>query len=97
MKTPAIDIIRTVFNSGIYPELERISGGNRDECSAKLEPLDKLLDSLPLEKEIRSKIMDMGADLFLGGEEFGFRRGFRVGAQLMRECVEEPEPMKSGT
>ena len=96
MKTPAIDMIRTVFNSGIYPELERIAGENRDECSAELAPLDKLLDSLPLDKKAKAEVLDMGAALFLGDEEFSFRRGFRVGAQLMRECFGDPEPMKSG-
>lgn len=91
MKTPVIDSIRMASNDGIYPELESIAGGPRDKCGETLAPLEKLLDSLPLDTGTTNKILDLGADLFSVGAESGFRRGFRVGAQLMVESLEAPE------
>ena len=64
MKTPVIDSIRMASNDGIYPELEKIARRNRDECGAALEPLEKTLDSLPLDEAAVVEIMDLGADLF---------------------------------
>lgn len=96
MKTPVIDSIRMASNDGIYPELEKIARRNRDECGAALEPLEKTLDSLPLDEAAVVEIMDLGADLFSEGAEAGFRRGFRVEARLMLESLEAPEAPERG-
>lgn len=87
MKTPVIDSIRMASNDGIYPGLEQIAGKNRDECGEKLEQMEKLLDSLLLNERTAVEILDQGADLFAEGAESGFRRGFRIGARLMVECL----------
>lgn len=86
MKMPVIDSIRMASNDGIYPELEKIAGTGRDICGEKLESLEKLLDSMPLNERAAIEILDHGADLFAEGAESGFRRGFRVGTHLMMEC-----------
>ena len=86
MKTPVINSLCMAANEEIFTELEDVVGRNHDECEKMMDPLDKLLDSLPLDKKTKSEIFDMGASLFWAGEEYGFRRGFRGGAQLMREC-----------
>lgn len=96
MKTPVIDSIRMASNDGIYPELDSIAGGNRNKCGEALEPLEKLLDSLPLDTGTINKILDLGADLFSAGAESGFRRGFRIGARLMTECLANPEAPEMG-
>lgn len=96
MKTPVIDGIRMAANDGVYPELERIAGRNGYELSTELECLEKLLDPLPLGKGTKIKILDLGTDLFFAGAESGFRRGCRVGAQLMAELQGAPEAPETG-
>lgn len=58
--------------------------------------LEKLLASLPLGKRTENKILDLGTDLFSLGAEVGFRRGCRVGAQLMAEIQGAPEAPETG-
>lgn len=96
MKTPVIDSLCMAANDGVYLELERIAGRNRDEYSAELEQLEKLLAPLPLGQRTKEKILDLGTDLFAVGAEVGFRRGCRVGAQLMAELQGVPEAPETG-
>lgn len=96
MKTPVIDSLCMAANDGLYPELEKIVGRNRDELSTELERLEKLLAPLPLGQRTKGKILDLGTDLFAVGAEAGFRRGCRVGAQLMAELQGAPEAPETG-
>lgn len=96
MKTPVIDGLYMAANDGVYPELERIAGRNGYELSTELEELEKLLAPLPLGQRTKGKILDLGTDLFAVGAEAGFRRGCRVGAQLIAELQGAPEAPETG-
>lgn len=90
MKTTVIDALEAItilHNAGSTPELAAISG---DDPTASCEPLDKLeqlLESLSMGDETAGTIMDIGSGIFSQGEEYGFRRGFRVATRLMMESL----------
>lgn len=94
MKTPIIDslgVITILHNAGSTPELAAISGDDPAASGEALDALEQMLESLTADEETFGQIMDMGSGLFARGEEYGFRRGFRVAVRLMAESLLAPE------
>lgn len=99
MKTPVIDSLEhiSVFgNAGSTSEIVEIAGDIQDSGPSGLDALDDLLDSLPLEDRTANEIRDLASNIFSGGAESGFRRGFRVGVRLMVESLGVPEAPETG-
>ena len=94
MKTPFIDSLYGITlsgNSGSTPELVAISGEDLAISNRALGALEDMLTSLTMDDEVFGSIMDMGSAIFARGEEYGFRRGFRVAVRLMAESLLAPE------
>lgn len=94
MKTPIIDSLEGItilHNAGSTPELAAISGDDPASTDGALNELEQLLTSLTMDDEVYGQIMDAGLGIFTCGEEYGFRRGFRVAARLMAESLLAPE------
>ena len=94
MKTPIIDSlfgITLTGNAGSSPELVAISGEDLSISSEALNEMEQLLMSLTLDDKVFNSLMNMGSAIFADGEEYGFRRGFRVAMHLMTECLQGQE------
>ena len=94
MQTPIIDSLDgiTIYgNAGSSPELTAISGDDPAKANEATDKLEQLLESLAMDAETFNSILDMGSEIFLSGEEYGFRRGFRVAVRLMAESLLVPE------
>lgn len=90
MKTTVIDALEAItilHNAGSTPELAAISGENQDGDNEALDGLEQLLASLSMDDETSGKLLDAGCSIFTHGEEYGFRRGFRVATRLMMESL----------
>lgn len=90
MDTPIIDSLEGItilHNAGSTPELAAISGDDPASANEALNELENLLTSLTMDDEVFGQIMDAGSGIFARGEEYGFRRGFRVAARLMAESL----------
>lgn len=93
METPIIDSLFGIThrgNAGSSPELVAIGGEDLAVSSKVLDELEQLLTPLTMDNKVFGSIMDMGSAIFADGEEYGFRRGFRVAVQLMTECMQAP-------
>ena len=94
MKTTLIDAldgITVLHNAGATPELAAISGDDPVSSNEVLNELEQLLESLTMDDETAMELIDLGTDLFVRGENCGFRRGFRVAVRLMMESLDVPE------
>lgn len=93
METPIIDSLFGIThrgNAGSSPELVAIGGEDLAVSSKVLNELEQLLTPLTMDNKVFGSIMDMGSDIFAHGEEYGFRRGFRVAVHLMMESLHTP-------